>query len=593
MKLNTKFTTNLLSIDENHVEDVGYKSVILHKLLKTNILLPNSFIVKTNAFDEFLYQNKLTSIIGELIKDTKLSPKELSSRITNLIDSKDIPHSVKEDIIDSYRIISSPANDSIVELEASYSNELIDESNYSEKPIKVNNIKGDDHIISAIKEIWKSLFTEKAINYRRAVRFNGELTIAVVIQKMINADTSGIAFSFNPIDESENIIQIESNYGFSENYTGEHQIGDIYKIDKRNLQILEKYISEQKYMFVRAKDRFQKVNVSTPWQNKQKLDNNSINHISFIIKTITQITNSNIFFRWSKEAGKIYIVDLLVKRKTPNQVNLIEKVDIEIEQIEIAPEIPIVEEIPVVIPTQNIKAENNSEDIIEIKNVNTAFETFIFLDKEYRFDTSVDSITGLITYSDLDITSTYASKAETKPVIYSASKDENENNLRSLRSLRTVENYRNIWLSVRDILDEDQLIDYKKTLTKVKLKRSSTFKLFVEINNLSILFSLDEILSNSIDGIIFDIFSIGKSLFNKDILNIKSHPSLIKTIELAGKSIKKHKVKAYAKTYFENDILNSIIKNSFSGVISMPEEFNTIKRFIADKEISALSAKRK
>jgi len=172
------------------------------------------------------------------------------------------------------------------------------------------NIKGGDNIIRALQRCWASLFTARAIYYRTKNNFpHDKVLIAVIIQKMIDSESSGVMFTINPATNKNEII-IEAGFGLGEAIVGGQITPDTYTINKENYEIKEKKISNQPWMYARDEGlrRTNKIMLSPAKAKEQKLTDDQIIRLAEIGKKIERHYNKPQDIEYAIEHGRIYIV---------------------------------------------------------------------------------------------------------------------------------------------------------------------------------------------------------------------------------------------------------------------------------------------
>ena len=97
-----------------------------------------------------------------------------------------------------------------------------------------------DTIVDNVKKCWASLFTPRAISYRLEKGLaNQKISVAVVVQKMVDSEMSGIAFSVHPVTQDKNNMIIEAGFGLGEAIVSGQITPDDYTIQKSPLSIIE------------------------------------------------------------------------------------------------------------------------------------------------------------------------------------------------------------------------------------------------------------------------------------------------------------------------------------------------------------------
>ena len=111
------------------------------------------------------------------------------------------------------------------------------------------------NIIESVKKCWSSIFSPRALFYRIKNQDTSDIAVAVVVQKMIQSDISGIAFSINPTNNHLNEIVIEGIFGLGEAIVSGKVTPDTYIVDKKEHTIKSKEIKHQKTKLVKEKQK--------------------------------------------------------------------------------------------------------------------------------------------------------------------------------------------------------------------------------------------------------------------------------------------------------------------------------------------------
>lgn len=173
------------------------------------------------------------------------------------------------------------------------------------------NVRGKEDVVAAVQQCWASLFTARAIYYRVKNDFPyDKVLIAVVIQKMINSERSGIMFSANPATSDTSEIVIEAGFGLGDAIVSGSVNPDTYIIDKANLSIRSKKIAKQDWMFTRDQNigRTIKKNLQESKGREQKLSDAEIKNLATYALSIEQHYQKPQDMEFALEGGKIYIV---------------------------------------------------------------------------------------------------------------------------------------------------------------------------------------------------------------------------------------------------------------------------------------------
>ncbi|MEM1373684.1 MAG: PEP/pyruvate-binding domain-containing protein [Pseudomonadota bacterium] len=95
------------------------------------------------------------------------------------------------------------------------------------------NVEGAEAVRKAVIDCWASFFSERAIFYRGEKGSLDDLRMAVVVQKMVDADKAGVAFSNHPVTRRKDRMMIEAVYGLGEAVVSGEVTPDQYVVDRR------------------------------------------------------------------------------------------------------------------------------------------------------------------------------------------------------------------------------------------------------------------------------------------------------------------------------------------------------------------------
>lgn len=299
-------------------DDVGQAAVSLFKLYKSGVKAPESFVISSQAFDDFITAgdlvDKLVSQIDRLQSDDLATAEVISAEIISLIEQTNFPSIVLNPIVTAYKTLSGPT-DKFVAVKPSW---LVEEKLI---PTEVDqmaflDVKGEANLALHIKKAWGLLFHPKALLERFRVNYEGGLSMAVVVQKMVQAEVSGVAYSIDPVSNEKNIIEIQAIYGLSAPEVNFETQADIYRLDKTDLRVAEKVILEQANMFVRraralpGEDSLMPVEISQQWRKKQKLTEVQMSDLGGMVKKLEEYYKYPIELHWTIIANQAYAISV-------------------------------------------------------------------------------------------------------------------------------------------------------------------------------------------------------------------------------------------------------------------------------------------
>jgi len=268
----------------------GGKGANLHRLIHHGFNVPEGFIVSTKAFNEFLNYNKLLPLIKKELSSIRVDNHESISRasknIKKEIKGAEVPNAVLLQIDKSllksgsqkYAVRSSGV------FEDSYDNSW---AGLFDSFLEISK----EDISENIKKCWASFFNSRAIVYNiRAYKNISKLNFAVVVQKMIASEKSGVAFSIEPKENDVNKILIEGAPGLGENHVSGKELAFTAIIDKKKRIVLSRYSSKK--------------------AKSDLLSTREINLLSGQIIKLEKLFKNPVDVEWAMASDKLYFLQI-------------------------------------------------------------------------------------------------------------------------------------------------------------------------------------------------------------------------------------------------------------------------------------------
>ncbi len=262
-------------LSNKDVSIAGGKGASLAEMYNFKFPIPPGFIITAQAYKHFIESTGLDKKINDIlsgldIEDTKKLDDD-AAKIRKLIEETSLPADISQQIAEAYDILDvnkeqlAGANKvaldilkrskepPFVAVRSSATTEDLADASFAGQQETFVNIKGRNEVLKKVVECFASLFTARAIYYRIKKGFAHEKSyLAVVIQKMINSDKSGVIFSKNPVSNEDNIV-IEAVWGLGEGIVSGRIKPDHYVIDSNleKLKIIDMEVPEKKVAIVR------------------------------------------------------------------------------------------------------------------------------------------------------------------------------------------------------------------------------------------------------------------------------------------------------------------------------------------------------
>ncbi|MGC9117916.1 MAG: phosphoenolpyruvate synthase [Thermoproteus sp.] len=262
---------------------VGGKAANLGEVTKL-ARVPPGFVVTTEAFLRFLDATGIRPKISEILKAVRGgSPEDYeraSASIRGLIEATPMPKDIADEIAAAYAKLSElvGVKDVPVAVRSSATAEDLGEASFAGQQDTYLNVRGIEGVIDHVKKVWASLYTARAIYYREQMGIPHDgASIAVIVQKLVNARSAGVMFTLDPTNGDTSKIVIESGWGLGEGVVRGIVTPDEFVVDKSSLRIVERRISRKRVAVMRDEAGLtREVELSEDKASAPSLDDNEV-----------------------------------------------------------------------------------------------------------------------------------------------------------------------------------------------------------------------------------------------------------------------------------------------------------------------------
>ncbi len=287
----------------------GGKGASLGEMTQAGIPVPQGFVVLSGAFERFIEETDLVqeidAVLATVDPHTMHTVEHASEKIQALILGANMPDDLRSSILQNYKTLdaefvavrsSATAEDSA---SAAWAGQL---DSY------LNTTEGE--LLKNVQRCWASLFTPRAIFYRFEKELHlTKISVAVVVQKMVHSEVSGIAFSVHPVTEDRNQLIIEAGFGLGEAIVSGQVTPDSYVVEKSPRKIIDVNVSTQTRALYRAAGGGNEWrDIAGDVASSQVLNEPQILELSDLIVKIENHYGFPCDIEWAFEAGKFYIV---------------------------------------------------------------------------------------------------------------------------------------------------------------------------------------------------------------------------------------------------------------------------------------------
>ncbi|MEC2714471.1 phosphoenolpyruvate synthase [Bacillus cereus] len=243
----SSFVLGFQEIEKMQLSLVGGKGLNLGKLSNIQgIQVPEGFCVTTVGYEQAIGKNEAFQTLLNQLKMLKIEERdqigEISKKIREVIMAVEIPVDVVESVA---HYLSRFGNEHAYAVRSSATAEDLPYASFAGQQDTYLNIIGENAILQHVKKCWASLFTERAVMYRMQNGFeHNQVSICVVVQKMVFPQASGILFTADPITSNRKVLSIDASFGLGEALVSGLVSADNYKVKEG--EIVDKMIATKK-----------------------------------------------------------------------------------------------------------------------------------------------------------------------------------------------------------------------------------------------------------------------------------------------------------------------------------------------------------
>lgn len=215
MKKNRTYILGLGEIDAAKLMLVGGKAANLGELLRVEgANVPDGFCITTDAYKDIVRGSEaFHSLLDHLdtlqVHDRK-SISETCAKIRELIKGIAIPNEMVHEIIHH---LEKMGKGSACAVRSSATAEDLPTASFAGQQDTYLNVIGKEAVLAHVSQCWASLFTDRAVTYRIQNGFDHrKVLLAVIVQKMIFPDVSGILFTADPITANRKVLCIDASF---------------------------------------------------------------------------------------------------------------------------------------------------------------------------------------------------------------------------------------------------------------------------------------------------------------------------------------------------------------------------------------------
>lgn len=333
-----------LSMDD--VSRVGGKNASLGEMLQNlaplGVSVPGGFATTADAYREFLLQDGLKDRIAERLHHLDItdipSLQATGSDIRRWINEVPFPDEMEKAIDEAYgKLEKEYGHEATWAVRSSATAEDLPDASFAGQQETFLNVSGLANIKQSIREVFASLFNDRAISYREHQGFeHDEVALSAGIQKMVRSDiaSAGVAFSLDTESGFRDVVFITGSYGLGEMVVQGAVNPDEFYVHKQTLvagrpAVLRRTLGQKAIQMIYSgeKNPVKTVDVDAEQRVLFCLTDDEVEMLAKMVVTIEQHYKRPMDVEWAKDGidNRIYIVQARPETVQSQQENVIEE----------------------------------------------------------------------------------------------------------------------------------------------------------------------------------------------------------------------------------------------------------------------------
>lgn len=308
-EMNTHWVADFAELRLADAPEYGGKSANLGEMTGAGFPVPPGFSVGQSAYLAAMDAAGVrTRLHDRRVPEEGLSEADLMSlaaELSGTVAAVEMPPRLREDILAHYRSLGS---DVPVAVRSSAPAEDAGDTSFAGIHESYTDVVGEESVLEAVRDCWCSLWTPRAMTYRAVTGYDDEPSIAVVVQKMVRSDTSGVAFTADPRTSQVDRVVIEAAFGLGEVVVGGKVEPDTYVVSKADLRILAVHVGRKVARIVAGRTADGLVPVPEAEQLNRVLDDDQVRQVARLAVMSEQHYGLPQDTEFAFEDGELYIV---------------------------------------------------------------------------------------------------------------------------------------------------------------------------------------------------------------------------------------------------------------------------------------------
>ena len=291
--------------DCENPDEAGGKGASLGRMTRLGMPVPPGFVVRASVLADLLDASGSRERVLSHLAGAGEGAAESSRAVQPLVQELRLPIDLSKAVIAAFDRLDSPTG---VAVRSSACAEDSEAASFAGQQETFLNVRGGEQVLTRIKDCWASFFSERALFYRSRKGSLSDLGMAVVVQRQLAPDRSGVMFTIDPVRRRRDQMMIEAVWGLGEAVVSGSATPDHYLVS-RDGAVKQARVSVQE-MAVRAEASggVRQYALTAEEGGARVLNDSDLAELARIGRQLEAHFGHPLDVEWAFEGGRLYLL---------------------------------------------------------------------------------------------------------------------------------------------------------------------------------------------------------------------------------------------------------------------------------------------
>ena len=285
--------------------EAGGKGAGLARMTRLGLPVPPGFVVRANVLADLLDASGARERVLSHLAGAGDRVSESSRAVQPLVQGLRLPVAFSAAVMGAFDRLSAPAG---VAVRSSACAEDSEAASFAGQQETFLNVRGKEDVLGRIKDCWASFFSERALFYRSRKGNLSDLGMAVVVQRQLAPDRSGVMFTIDPVRRRRDQMMIEAVWGLGEAVVSGNATPDHYVVSREGVVKQARVSVQEVAVRANASGGVQQYRLTAEEGGARVLDDAELAALARIGRELESHFGHPLDVEWAYEGGQLYLL---------------------------------------------------------------------------------------------------------------------------------------------------------------------------------------------------------------------------------------------------------------------------------------------